>query len=135
MNYRTFKQNKLVRDKFVQTTEVHGSKLYWFSLNDQEFSKQLKLKLLEEAEKVVRTQTTQELLEELSGILEVVSALAKLHAITDQDLAQAQELKRAQQGGYDDRVFVTFAEHLKDSPQERYCLANSDKYPEVKNNQ
>lgn len=133
MNFRTFKQNKLVRDKIVQIMEGHGSKLYSFPLNDQDFNKQLKIKLQEEAAEVQRTQTPQELIEELADVLEIVHALATLHNISDHDLAKAQEQKRKEKGGYNDRIFLTFAEHPKDSPQERYCLADSEKYPEVKN--
>lgn len=133
MNFRTFKQNKLVRDKIIQIMESHGSKLYSFQLNDQDFNKQLKIKLQEEAAEVQRTQTSQELIEELADVLEIVHALAKLHNINNQDLMKAQEQKRKEKGGYSDRIFLTFAEHPKDSPQERYCLADSEKYPEVKN--
>lgn len=133
MNFRTFKQNKLVRDKIVQIMESHGSKLYSFPLNDQDFNKQLKIKLQEEAAEVLRTQTPQDLIEELSDVLEIVHALAKLHNISDQDLANALQQKRNEKGGYNDRIFLTFAEHPKDSPQERYCLADAEKYPEVKN--
>lgn len=133
MNFRTFKQNKLVRDKIVTLMEDHGSKLYSFSLSDQEFNKQLRIKLQEEASEVLRTQTPQELIEELADVLEIVHALAKLHNISDLDLANAQKKKRKEKGSYDNRIFLTFAEHPKDSPQERYCLADPEKYPEVKN--
>src|SRR5688572_25543459 len=111
MNFRTFKQNKLVRDKIVAIMESHGSKLYSFSLNDQDFNKQLKIKLQEEAAEVLHAQTPQELIEELADVLEIIHALAKLHNISDQDLSKAQEQKRNEKGGYNDRIFLTFAEH------------------------
>jgi len=133
MNFRTFKQNKLVRDKILTLMEGQGSKLYWFTLSEADFHKQLKIKLLEEAAQVSHTQNTQDLIEELADVLELIDAMVALHNISDHDLKLAQEKKREQKGGYEQRIFVTFAEHPKDSPQERYCLANLDKYPEVKN--
>ena len=133
MNFRTFKQNKLVRDKIVEIMESKGSKLYAYNLNDQDFLKQLKLKLYEETSEVSRAQTEAEILEELADVLEIVHTLAKAYNLTEQDLKSAQEKKLDEKGGYQKRIFVTFAEHPKDSPQERYCLADSDKYPEVKN--
>jgi len=135
MNFRTFKQNKLVRDKIVSLMESQGSKLYSFQLNDHDFNKQLKIKLQEEAAEVLQAQTPQELIEELSDVLEIVHALANLHNISSKDLSKAQEKKRIQKGGFEGRTFVTFAEHPKDSPQERYCLADCEKYPEVKSQQ
>jgi predicted house-cleaning noncanonical NTP pyrophosphatase (MazG superfamily) len=133
MNFRTFKQNKLVRDKITEIMESKGSKLYAYKLNDQDFLKQLKLKLIEEASEVNRAQTEQEILEELADVLEIIHTLAKFHNISLNDLEKAQEDKRTQKGGYQERIFVTFAEHPKDSLQERYCLTDPDKYPEVKN--
>lgn len=133
MNFRTFKQNKLVRDKIVEIMQSHGSKLYSYNLNDQDFHKQLKLKLVEEALEVQKTTNDQDLLEELADVLEIVHAISQLHNISPKQLETAQIKKRNEKGGYTNRVFVTFAEHPKDSPQERYCLADSQKYPEVKN--
>lgn len=133
MNFRTFKQNKLVRDKIIKIMESKGSKLYAYKLSNQDFLKQLKLKLLEEAAEVNRAQTEQEVLEELADVLEIVYTLATAHNLTEQDMQNAREKKLNEKGGYQEQMFVTFAEHPKDSPQERYCLADPDKYPEVKN--
>jgi len=133
MNFRTFKQNKLVRDKIVEIMESRGSKLYSYTLSDQDFHKQLKLKLIEEALEVQKSTNEHDLLEELADVLEIVHTLSQLHNISAQQLEAAQIKKRTEKGGYNNRLFLTFAEHPKDSPQERYCLADSQKYPEVKN--
>jgi len=133
MNFRTFKQNKLIRDKILGIMEGKGSKLYSYNLNDQDFLKQLKIKLIEEATEVHRAQTEKEILEELADVMEIIHSIIKINNLTIKDLELAQEKKRNEKGGYLQRIFLTFAEHPKDSPQERYCLANPDKYPEVKN--
>jgi len=133
MIFRTFKQNKLVRDKILEIMEAKGSKLYSYKLNDQDFLKQLKLKLIEEATEVSRAQTKEEITEELADVLEIVYTIRKMYEITEENLKTTQEKKLQEKGGYQERMFVTFAEHPKDSPQERYCLSDPDKYPEVKN--
>jgi len=133
MIFRTFKQNKLVRDKIVEIMEAKGSKLYSYKLNDQDFLKQLKLKLIEEATEVNRAQTKEEILEELADVLEIVQTITKMYQISEENLKTTQEKKLQEKGSYQERMFVTFAEHPKDSPQERYCLSDPDKYPEVKN--
>lgn len=132
MNFRTFKQNKLVRDKIVDFMQQHGSKLYWFKLEDKDFQKQLKIKLLEEANEVVHANNKEQMLEELADVLEVVHTLAKLYNLCVKDLETYQKKKRTEKGSFAGRIFVSFAEHPKDSPAERYCLANPEKYPEVK---
>lgn len=133
MKFRTFKQYKLVRDKILSLMQEQGSKLYTMQLNDKDFQKQLKLKLVEEALEVQHASNKENITEELADILEVVHALAKAHDINLKDVEAAQKAKHETKGGFATRTFVTFAEHPVDSPAERYCLADPEKYPEVKN--
>lgn len=132
MKFKTFKQNKLVRDKIVQIMQDHGSKLYWIKLEDKEFIKQLKIKLVEEADEVAHANSKDTILEEIADTLEVLHTLAQACNISQKEIVAFQKKKRDEKGGFEQRVFVTFAEHPKDSPQERYCLADPKKYPEVK---
>ena len=133
MNSRTFKQNKLFRDKISDMLEPLGSKLYWVELSDQEFQKQLKLKLIEEAHEVQHAATQENILEELADVLEVVDALRKAHGFTTQELNACKKRKRDEKGGFDGKRFITVAEHPVGSLAEKYCLASPDKYPEIKN--
>ncbi|MBP6892109.1 nucleoside triphosphate pyrophosphohydrolase [Candidatus Babeliales bacterium] len=132
MKFKTFKQNKLVRDKIVEIMEQLGSKLYWIKLEDKEFIKQLKIKLVEEANEVTHANSKEAVLEEMADVLEVFQALAQAYNISSKEITAVQKKKRDEKGGFKNRTFLTFAEHPKDSPQERYCLADSTKYPEVK---
>jgi len=133
MNSRAFKQNKLFRDKISNNLEPLGSKLYWIELSDQEFQKQLNLKLIEEAHEVQHAVTKENILEELADVLEVIDALRKSHAFTTKELNDCKLKKRKENGGFDGKRFITVAEHPVGSPMEKYCLANPDKYPEIKN--
>jgi predicted house-cleaning noncanonical NTP pyrophosphatase (MazG superfamily) len=133
MKFRTFKQHKLVRDKILNLMQEQGSKLYAMQLSDKDFQKQLKIKLVEEALEVQHANNKENITEELADVLEVVHALANAHDINFKDVEAAQKLKREVKGSFASRTFVTFAEHPVDSPAERYCLADPEKYPEVKN--
>ncbi len=133
MNSRAFKQNKLFRDKISNILEPLGSKVYWIELSDQEFQKQLILKLIEEAHEVQHAVTKENILEELADVLEVVDALRKSHGFTTKELTDCKQKKRKEKGGFDGKRFITVAEHPVGSPMEKYCLANPDKYPEIKN--
>lgn len=132
MKFKTFKQNKLVRDKILSIMQEHGSKLYWRKLEDVEFIKQLKMKLLEEVHEISQAKSKEELLEKMADLLEVFQTLAQMCNISQKELTAFQKKKSEEKGSFNNRVFVTFAEHPQDSPQERYCLANPTKYPEVK---
>lgn len=131
MKFRTFKQNKLWRDKAVELMEQMGSKIHWHKLNDADFAQELKVKFIEEAQEVCNAQATQAVIEELADILEVMTAFGNLHGFSLHDVMQVQHKKKEQRGGFAGRTFVTKAEHLVDSYGEKYCLADAQKYPEI----
>ena len=132
MSFKNFFYNKLVRDKTVERCYHEGSKVVWHSLNDADYLKALKLKLLEEAQEVIGTQSKEELAEELADVLEVVNALCALHALSLQELQVVQQKKFEDRGGFYDRIFIKSVEHPIGSNYEKYCSANPEKYPEIK---
>lgn len=131
MRMRKFKQNKLWRDKAVELMEQMGSKIHWTRLEDNEFSEQLKIKFMEEAQEVYNAKTEKALLEELADILEVISSFCAIHEFTLQDIMNVQHKKFQERGGFNGRKFVTIAEHPIESFGEKYCLADVEKYPEI----
>lgn len=132
MKLRKFKSNKLWRDKILETCEQMGSKIHWRKLDDKEFEHALKLKLIEEADEVAQAITKESLQEELADVLEVVISLCLLHNFTLQDVIKVQLKKNQERGGFQDRKFVTVVEHPVGSEREQYCLADPEKYPEIK---
>lgn len=131
MRLRKFKQDKLWRDKAVERLEQMGSKIHWTKLDEDQFAKQLKVKLLEEAEEVCVAKTKESLLEELADILEVIASFCELHDVSLQDITELQHKKRQERGGFQGRKFVTIAEHPIGSFGEKYCLNDPEKYPEI----
>jgi [ribosomal protein S5]-alanine N-acetyltransferase len=131
MKMRVFQQNKLWRDKAVERMENLGSKIHWKRLDDVQADKQLRLKMLEESQEVLEAKSKDELIEELADVLEVMQALSKVNNISWDDIVLVQNKKRQERGGFDDRKFVTNAEHPKGSFGEQYCLKNLEKYPEI----
>ncbi len=129
--YRKFKQNKLYRDKLIQILESNGSKIHWTTLDDKEFSEQLKIKLTEETQEVCAAKTKDHLIEELADVLEVIDSLCQVHEFSMQDIFDAKNKKHDERGGFSGRKFITIAEHLPESLSEKYCLADPEKYPEI----
>ena len=129
---RIFLQNKLWRDKGVDLMEYnHGSKINWYRLSDQEFDKEIRLKLVEEMQEVVVAKDRKELIGEMADLYEVLGALSALHTITQEEVFAEKVRKYNDRGGFEGRRFVTTAEHPVGSFGEKYCLAAPDKYPEV----
>jgi predicted house-cleaning noncanonical NTP pyrophosphatase (MazG superfamily) len=128
---RVFKQEKLWRDKMVAKAESQGSVLHWRRLDDAEYDKQLRLKLLEEADEVLDAPSRHELMNELADIYEVFNSLCVLHNFSKEEIIAIQEKKRAERGGFDERKFVDTAEHPDGSYLANYCLAEPLKYPEI----
>ena len=129
---RIFKQNKLWRDKIVDMRQRLGSKLNWRRLNDAEFDQQLRIKLVEEADEVVAAKNRKELIEELADIYEVIDALIEVNHISHDEIRAEQTKKREERGDFSGRRFVDTVQHPAGTSGESYCLANPEKYPEIK---
>ena len=129
--YRAFLQKKLWRDKAVDLMEKMGSVIDWRRLSDNEFDMQLRHKLIEEAHEVCAATSTDDLLSELADLQEVIEGLSQLHQITRDHIEEARHTKRLERGGFQERVFVEVAHHLRGSFGEAYCLRDPLKYPEI----
>ncbi len=87
---------KLVRDKIP---EVYPGRKYR-KANEEEYSKELLLKLQEEVDEFKEDQN----LEELADIIEVVHALAELKGHSAQDLEMIRKNKAEERGKFKDRI-------------------------------
>lgn len=88
--------------------ESEGSVSHWRRLDDAEYDKQLRIKLLEEADEVRVAKNREELMSEIG------------------------KKKRNERGGFVERKFVDKIEHPEGSFLANYCLAEPNKYPEIK---
>ena len=123
---RKFLQNKLWRDNGAkQLEEQDGAIITRIILNDEEYNKQLGLKLIEEAHEVAASQSQQELIAEIGDVYEVIDCLMKLHNISKEEVLVAQNKKRADRGSFLNREFVLTSEYLPGSFGEWYSLKDS----------
>lgn len=127
-----FLQNKLWRDKAPDLMRAIGSIVHVKKLDDSEYEQQLKIKLVEEVEEVCVTQTQEQLVEELADVLEVIDAICVLRKISLEEVRKCQAEKRDHKGGFYQRAYVTVAEHAAGSFGEKYCRADPEKYPEIR---
>lgn len=94
--------NKLVRDNIPAIIEKQGEKANIRILNGEEYAHCLEAKLDEE----VREYHTDQNVEELADILEVVFALVENQGISIDKLMEIYRCKHDRRGGFRERIFL-----------------------------
>ncbi|MFK4166212.1 hypothetical protein ACI2LM_08120 [Paenibacillus lautus] len=98
--------NKLVRDLIPQVIESTGKEFRIRILDEEEYKKELIIKLKEESEEYFTAESSKVSLEELADMLEVIRALAVVHGVTWEELEALREKKAEARGGFQERVYL-----------------------------
>jgi len=126
---RRFKLEKLVRD-----TVNSGQKGLVFNkrkMEIKEFIEKLKDKLVEEAIEVKMAHTSDELVEEMGDLFEVMRTLVAAIGVTMEKVDDQRLKKREISGGFDGRYYAEFVDVEDDYDEIDYFLMQPDRYPEV----
>ena len=100
------KYYKLVRDKIPEIIENDGEIPFVRILDDKEFKLELERKLFEEYNEVLEASSSEERLEELSDMVEVISALSSLENSNLETVISIMEEKRRKRGGFSKKLFL-----------------------------
>ena len=130
MKTRTFKLNKLVRDKIVQSTESQGGVVRYRTLKGEELTKALVTKLIEEANEL---KTSDLSVGELADLKELVEALATHLGTNEKDLSKQQLDKRKKNGAFKKGHFINQLTLPADNKWAKYYAADPKRFPETKN--
>ncbi len=98
--------NKLVRDKIPKIITMSGEVSFTRILDDYEYKNELFNKLKEECNEVCEAKSSNELLEELADVMEVVRALAKLENSSIEMVNQIADNKREKCGEFANKIFL-----------------------------
>ncbi|MDX8361439.1 nucleoside triphosphate pyrophosphohydrolase [Cytobacillus sp. IB215316] len=98
--------NKLVRDYIPQIIEQSGKKYRIKHLSEEEYTEELKKKLIEEMQEYLDAKDHESAIEELADVLELIHALAKVHHVTIEKVDERRDLKNQNRGGFKDKVFL-----------------------------
>ena len=98
--------NKLVRDNIPNIIENNGEKAITRILSDKEYRVELYKKLLEESQEVINSQDTEDILEELANVLEVLKSIAELENRNLDDVIEIANQKRLKRGGFSKKIFL-----------------------------
>lgn len=99
--------NKLVRDNIPNIIINNGENPTIRILENEEYKKELEKKLYEEYREVISAKTSEERIEELADMLEVISALAQCEENKSlNNVIELMNKKREKRGGFTKRIFL-----------------------------
>ena len=98
--------NKLVRDKIPEIIENDGEKPKIRILDNEEYKKELKKKLVEEVQEVVLTGNNNDLLKEIGDILVEIEAMEKAYDLNKNQILKTKEERKQERGGFEKKIFL-----------------------------
>jgi len=98
--------NKLVRDNIPNIIKNNGNEAITRILSDKEYKEELEKKLLEEYNEVLKAIETNDRIEELADMVEVISSLAKLENKSLNEVLEIAKAKKIKRGGFEDKIFL-----------------------------
>ena len=98
--------NKLVRDNIPDIIRSNNEVPFTRFLNDNEYREELYKKLLEECNEVVNSKSSEEVLEELADVFEVMESIVKLENKSFDDVKDIAISKKNKRGGFEKRIYL-----------------------------
>ncbi|TSB45723.1 nucleoside triphosphate pyrophosphohydrolase [Alkalicoccobacillus porphyridii] len=98
--------NKLVRDKIPAIIKSEGKTLSTNILSDEQYLKELRIKLQEEMQEYLEAPNDVDSIEELADVLEVIHSLTVVHNSSVKELEQVRKQKAEKRGGFEERIFL-----------------------------
>jgi len=108
-----FYHEKLIRDKIPQVIEENDGEYETRKLDEEEFEKELRKKLIEEAEEA-KDADDEELLKELSDVLQVIKSIADNKGMDFEEIERKQEQRKKERGGFSKGIFLTWSNQKGD---------------------
>jgi predicted house-cleaning noncanonical NTP pyrophosphatase (MazG superfamily) len=126
---KTFKLQKLVRDKIVQDHLDLGGKVIFKRLSKKEKRQALANKLIEEAKEL---KSSEEILEELADVQEVIDQLANDAGVTKAQITTVQKKKRAKNGSFKNGDYIEQETWPEDHKWAKYYANEPQRFIEMK---
>lgn len=98
--------NKLVRDRIPEIIKLNGQHVEYRRIEGEEFLREAKQKLLEEVKEYMEAQNSEQAVEELADLLELVYCLAERHGHSNTELDYIREDKAERRGAFHEGWFL-----------------------------
>lgn len=108
MNRKTY--NKLIRDKIPEIIKKDNAIPKISELNDEQFKIALKEKLVEEAKELLEAKTDEEILNELSDVLQLLESIALNNNLSIIQVEKQKEKKKQERGGFEKKLFLEYVD-------------------------
>jgi diadenosine tetraphosphate (Ap4A) HIT family hydrolase/predicted house-cleaning noncanonical NTP pyrophosphatase (MazG superfamily) len=131
MKIKSFKVEKLIRDQVPSILRAKGIVVHERVMEQEEFIQKLKDKLLEEGEEVKQAQNTEELLEELADVLEIIQTLSSSVGLTMDEIERKRIEKRQVKGGFEEKIFNHRIDIEEGNQAISYYLNKPSQYPQA----
>ncbi|WP_404405789.1 phosphoribosyl-ATP pyrophosphohydrolase [Jeotgalibacillus malaysiensis] len=102
--------NKLVRDLIPDIIAASGKSMETRILSNEEYVIEVKKKMKEELAEYHATQNDEDAIEELADLLELISAAAKTHGVTLEEVEEKREMKARDRGGFNEKIYLVSVE-------------------------
>jgi predicted house-cleaning noncanonical NTP pyrophosphatase (MazG superfamily) len=99
---------KLIRDKIPEIITSTGGQFETRILGEKEFKRELKKKLIEES-KELNESPEDEILNELTDILELVKSIGQNYNISFKVIQQSQVKKHKERGGFKKKLYLVWS--------------------------
>ncbi len=114
--------NKLVRDKIPEEiNKMKGRKAKYRIMDDNEYTKELNKKLLEECHEFIEEND----IKELADVMEVIETIVKLKNINWEEVRKIQIEKRNKKGSFNKKIYLEYVEEDKRNIREEKELNKS----------
>ena len=105
---KKFYHNKLVRDKIPEIIEADNEHYELRVMEEDEFKRELKKKLIEESKEIVETKK-EDLVKELADVLEIVKSIAESEDISFELVEEKQKARKEKRGGFQKKLFLIWS--------------------------
>lgn len=131
MTRHRFKAEKLVRNKTNERLAAENVFMKYHIADAEEYKKLLGLKLIEEATEVAVAKNTDEIIDELADVLEVVHSMIAAHNLSFATVEASRQEKLKTRGNFDDRVCSEYVDINESHRLYKQYKSEPDKYPEI----
>lgn len=123
---------KLIRDKLPGIMAEINQKAELKTLDEQDYRKALRDKILEEAHEIPLPEyKNDDLIVEIADLQEVIDSLKRSYAITESEVNDMQAVRRLKRGGFRDKVFLEYIDLPHTDTWATKYRGEPKKYPEM----
>lgn len=131
MAHKRFKIDKLIRDNLPEVMRKLGIRVHEQIMDEKEYIKSLKDKLLEEVHEIIAAAPGEDLLEELADGIEVIQSLAEANGFSLEQVEECRRKKRQLKGGFNQKIFCQYIDIDENNEAINEYIDSPEKYPEI----